>query len=626
MTNKEELKSKIISANDAYRFGEAVMSDLEYDSLVEEFQAQFPDEYDAFRDSLNEGAAVHGTKVKHPFIMGSLNKVTIETPTDIQKFVKKYVNGTLNVSAKVDGVSCRLHYSHGKLTQASTRGNGEEGIDITDKMKYVNFVPKTIALADEIDIRGELVIFKDDFAKLDGFANPRNATAGIINRKESNKEDLSSVSFIAYTILGDKFGKAEQFSLLNASKFTTAWNEDIDCSIYADLDACVEYLTKELQHEHKYETDGLVIADSSFVNESKYRPDASVAVKGNMNSAVTTVVDVIWAGPSKHGRFCPVAQLEPIQLCGTTVSQATLNNIDFIANKGIKYGSEVRIQKRGEIIPAIVEVLSNAKAADIEMPTECPCCGTKLIVDGVDLRCPNKDCKEQILEQLVTFIAKLNVKGAARKTLENLDIYTFNDLLAFKPNKSKKTEMKLYTELQDKVFTKSKQELLAVMNFRDLGETLINKIVDFYGFESIIAEKYTGLPDGVGETTLQKFKDDVVENMNVVNMIIQDSRYCYSEDAQCVSGASQKAKNGMSVCFTGKLETISRSAAEKMAIEAGFEVKAVNRKLTYLVTNDPNTNSGKGKTARDLGIKIISENEFLRMISDNTLEQDIIDL
>lgn len=622
--NKEDLKNKIVEANAAYRAGDSLMSDAEFDKLVEEFQQNWPDEYDEFRDSLNEGSVEYGTKVKHPFIMGSLNKVTVEKPDDIFKFIKKHVVGKLNVSAKVDGISCRLHYENGKLIQASTRGDGEQGTDITDKIFFVKNVPTKINVKDTIDIRGELVIFKSDFSGMSGFANPRNATAGIINRKDYDKADIAKVSFVGYTVLGDKYSKDDQFSLLKTNGFYTAWYETYGSDEYT-LPEFIDTLTEDLVKDHDYETDGLVISDTSYKNEAKYRPDAAVAVKGNMTFATTKIIDVEWRGPSKDGRFSMVAQLEPVQLCGTTVSQATLNNFDFVEKMGIKYGSVVKIQKRGEIIPAVIAVVDNTDTVDIEPIEECPCCGSKLVNDGLFMRCMNKACADQVNSQLTYFIKKLGVKSISSATLKNFNITSYDDLIAFRPDKKYKTQIKLYDELLDKVFTKSKQDLLAATNFTGLSEVLINKIVDFYGFENIEASNYVGLPNGVGEITLQKFKDSILDNLSIVNKFINDSRYNYMENNPGNSRNVPDNKNGMSVCFTGKLNTMSRTEASKKAEAAGYEVKgAVNKGLTYLVTNTPDSGSSKNKSAKKFGTKVITEEEFLKLISNNACDISII--
>ena len=625
--NKDDIKNKIVSANSAYRSGTPIMSDQTFDDLCDEYQKLVSeDEWNAFRDSLHE---VKG-KVKHPFIMGSLDKLKYEEPETVKQFIDKYCSW-LNVSAKVDGISCRLHYDNGQLTSATTRGNGEFGEDITDKIDFVKFVPerlgtgKLAAKYKNIDIRGELVILKDDFAKMSGYANARNACAGIMNRKDFNRKDVAYVSFIAYTILGKEFDKEEQFALLKAWGFNTAWNETFRPYYFKDkkLDV-VEELFKYASQDFEYDTDGLVICDGHYKNEDKYRPDACKAFKINQLIAETTIVDVVWEGPSKNGVMVPVAILEPVELGGATISRCSLYNHDFICKMKLMYGSRVKLMRSGDVIPKIVEVLENdgKLLTTIEVPTECPICGSSLDFSGVNPKCVNPQCEDKLLHQTVDFIKRLGVKSASEATLEKFGIKDIPDLLKFSANKKYKSEVKLESELLSKVFSRSKQELLAAMNFEDLGETLINKIVDFYGYDNIEAGKpYVCLPPGVGELTLQKFKDKILENLEYVNKFINDSRYNYLEVTGNDSANIQK--NGMSVCFTGKLNTMSRSKASKLAEDNGFEVRGgVNKGLTYLVTNDPNSGSSKNRKAKELGTKVITEDEFLKLCnsSDSNLD------
>lgn len=263
-------------------------------------------------------------------------------------------------------------------------------------------------------------------------------------------------------------------------------------------------------------------------------------------------------------------------------------------------------------------------------PLECPCCGSKLERDGVNIVCKNPKCSDKLLHQTVDFIKRLGVKSASEATLEKFGIKNISDLLKFRANKKYKSEVKLETELFSKVFSRSKQELLAAMPFEDLGETLINKIVDFYGYDTIANPDWSiqgsfppesGMPSGIGMLTMVKFMAKRLENIDYVNMFINDGRYNYLEDNQDKTGNTQK--NGMSVCFTGKLNSMSRSKASKLAEDNGFEVRGgVNKGLTYLVTNDQNTNSSKGKAARKFGIKNISEDEFLKLCnsSDSNLD------
>ena len=605
------------------------MSDQAFDDLVDEYEKLVSaDEFNIFRDSLHE---VKG-KVKHPFIMGSLDKIKAEDQQTILKFLLS-LGDKINVSAKVDGISCRLHYENGKLVSASTRGNGEYGEDITDKILEVNGVPNILReTTDTIDIRGELVILKDDFEQLNAYlekpyANARNAVAGIMNKKDWTKNEVRFVSFIAYTILGKKFTKSEQFDwLLKSNSFIPAWHKDIELS---KIENPAEWFFNKASANYPYDTDGLVICAQSYVNEDKYRPDMCKAYKINQLVAETTVIDVKFEGPSKGGLFVPVAILEPVNLGGAMISRCTLHNVDNIETLGLKYGSRVKLVRSGDVIPKILTVVSTpANAVDVQPPIECSACGSKLVLDGVNWRCVNPDCGDQKLHQAVHFIKKLGVKSASEATFKKFGISNIRDLLKFKADLKKKSEKKLADELEAKVFVRDRQELLAAMNFDGLGETLVNKIVDFYGYDNIKAGKpYVGLPSGIGETTLQKFKDSIQENLETVDMFINDKRYsCLKSSGNSLS-KSEVNKNGMSVCFTGKLETMSRNDASEKAEAAGFEVLGgVKKGLTYLVTNTPDSGSSKNRKAQELGVKVIDEQQFLALCRKNSVAGDVFSI
>ena len=206
------LKQQIIEANKAYRLGRPIMTDQAFDDLCEAYEKTVsPEEYAAFRDSLHEETG----KVGHPFIMGSLDKMKAEEPAKLLSWISSRVlpmNPELSVSAKIDGISCRLHYEKGKLASATTRGDGYAGMDITDKVKLIgNGVPGTVPdRRGPLDIRGELVIKDADFAAIaDQFANPRNACAGIMSQKTAEPALLRHISFVAYEIMGGALAKGE---------------------------------------------------------------------------------------------------------------------------------------------------------------------------------------------------------------------------------------------------------------------------------------------------------------------------------------------------------------------------------------------------------------------------------
>lgn len=268
-------------------------------------------------------------------------------------------------------------------------------------------------------------------------------------------------------------------------------------------------------------------------------------------------------------------------------------------------------------------------------PVVCPSCRAKLIIDGVDLRCPNPECDSKQLASVASFIRKFEVKHSAKKQLDNFGIKTIDDLLAFLPNQDYKSEVTLYNELNEKLFTASPQKIFCAMNFKGLAEVQLGKIIEHYHFDWIMGLRFTeeekahmlsSLPAGIGEKSIDTFWESAPEAIKYTQKIVCDSRYHYVAPLDDGTNVSSKPSGSRgSICFTGALETLTRNDAQKLATESGFEVKGgVTKGLTYLVMADPNSQSGKARKARELGTKLLSEKEFLAMCKNE--EQSLEEL
>lgn len=261
-------------------------------------------------------------------------------------------------------------------------------------------------------------------------------------------------------------------------------------------------------------------------------------------------------------------------------------------------------------------------------PLECPSCGSTLVRDGINLRCMNKNCPDQTIHQLVGFIKKLGVKSASNATLKNFGITSFEKLMSFVPDKKYKSEVKLYDELKEKVFTRSPEKLLGAMNFNGVAETLIDKLTSFYGMDAIESpdfktKAYASMPNGIGSLTLDKFIEDLPRALECIHMVMNDVRWCYSKDDQNSSRHNVETKG--SICVTGSLAFGSRSKFLEFAKEHGYESKSgVSKGLTYLINNDINSNSSKNRKAKELGIKILSENDFMKIINSDEIESSVL--
>lgn len=361
MTRTEilNLKNKILDANKQYRLGHPFLSDQEYDNMCEKLETEISkDEWILFRSRLFENDG----KIKHDFVMGSLAKFKYEEPENVCTWINNHVENALNISAKVDGISAKLSYVNGKLVSATTRGNGYFGEDITDKIFFIKNIPHEISEKQNLQIRGELVIFDEDFEKYSSkYANSRNLTCGFIGKKEINPEELKNISFVAYTIFGDKYTKAEQFKILEDNGFLTAWHKSFTIAeLQIKTAKGFQNFNDELRGYVKqilpYGTDGLVLSDDDYRNEDVLIPENQIAFKINECLGETQIIGIEWKGPSKDGKFVPVAQLDPVEISGSIVSQCSLYNIDFVTKNDLHPGVNVTICKRGDIIPAVVKV------------------------------------------------------------------------------------------------------------------------------------------------------------------------------------------------------------------------------------------------------------------------------
>lgn len=392
---KEELIAKIEAANQAYRSGEEKISDQEYDALLEKLEKLDPEIYAEMSGKLNEGASERGTKVSHRWVVGSLDKVKSSDPASLWKFVSQRTSGKLSISAKVDGISSVAKYVDGKLVQLLSRGDGYRGIDFGEKRFHIRKLPAEIDVetaGPEIYVRGEIVLPAD--ADLKPSTTRRSVAAGLMNAKDWDPASVEQLVFVPYTVLGEKYSKAEQFELLEKLGFEPAWHREIEAGTsQTDLAAKLVEIAGE---DFGYECDGLVLVDPAAKNEvDAYRPKNMVAFKTNQMEAATRIVDVDWSSVSKDGFVTPVFVLEPVQLGGATVSRASAANLDVMEELGVAYGSLVRLVKANDVIPHVVEVLDNSDTSKIEFPEECPSCGGKLVRDGVNLRCVSPDCRAQ---------------------------------------------------------------------------------------------------------------------------------------------------------------------------------------------------------------------------------------
>ena len=260
-------------------------------------------------------------------------------------------------------------------------------------------------------------------------------------------------------------------------------------------------------------------------------------------------------------------------------------------------------------------------------PLSCPICGSKLESDDQFIYCKNKNCIGQTTYQVMHFIKRLGIDFASYKTLNNFGIHTFDELLNFRANLMSKNEMKLEDQLKSKMFNKSEIDIFCAINMKDIAEKTLRKIIEHYGWEniknnSIDSNTFTNLPIGIGDLTMNKFISCYKDNLSILNKIISDPRYTGNNDFSEKKSTDIERKG--SVCITGSVHHFkNREEFLKMAEDFGYESKSsVSKGLTYLINNDINSTSSKNKKAKSLGIPIISEEEFMKIVGYDKFTPD----
>lgn len=637
------LVEQIFKANAAYRLGKPIMSDEEYDILLDQLKAKDQRLYDQVRPLLFDPVQTKKKEtVKLPVVVGSLEKLKNGFDEeirdwDLNQHTKEYV-----ISSKVDGLSLLLCYYNGELKMITTRGDGIYGENKTRKLGPI--VPKLLygpLSTGLVIIRGEGVLTDDAFKALNhekGFSYraKRSAVVGLVNADSDKHFDLAQkyITFIAYQIYkSDVEFKtySEVLKMLEKNYFYTPKAEIIKAGSLNSkilMDLYEEHISDE-----DFDIDGLVIQNNECFNEyDKLLPEHSIAFKANKLIQTTKIEDYEW-DVSKDGSLRPVAIVSPIRLNGVTVNKASAFNSDWIEESGAGIGAKVVLQMQGDIIPGIVQVLE--KSDDYKFPDKCPFCGSKINRYGKFHYCSNNKCQTRLVKSLAYFLRNLEIAGISYVSLLGWNIHTYKDLLAFEFDPASKNQMNFKRELAKKLWNRTEEELVLAFDYNGIGSKTIQKIIDANSFDKFIERFFSVNADGwviktgcllktcpgVTENTFKKIEEAVKEN-DLVGMYLSltyDSRYKPVKKVALVDSVDLGKK---SFCFTGAL-SIPRKVAENLVKERNGEIRgSVSSALDYLVTNTPDSNSAKNKKAKELGVKVIDEKEFFKII-EYTMPENI---
>ena len=638
------------------------ISDREYDLLMRELQdleEKFPESVtpDSPTQRVGGKVAKRFTAVAHKTPMLSLdNAFSVD---ELKEFHQRVVKGLENVSSedieyfvelKFDGLAVTLTYENGVFIQGATRGNGKEGEDITANLRTIKSIPLNISTDKEkygtLEVRGEVFMRRESFRELNKsreaddeapFANPRNAAAGSLRLLDSSITAKRKLDIFVYGM-----GSMEPMPFKSHDEIQTALKNlgfklNTNRHVCGSIEEVLPYIEKWQMEKDTlgYDVDGLVIKVNSLEYQKKLGatskfPRWAVAYKYEAEKAETEVEDII-CQVGRTGAITPVAILKPVYVSGSTVSRATLHNEDEIRKKDIRIGDRVLIEKAGEIIPRVVEVIkSKAKrGTPFKMPVKCPDCQSTLLrpEEEAILRCVNYDCPAQFKERLFHFASRnaMDIDHFGPAIIEQLVdkgwVKNFSDLYKLDPQNVARLERMAEKSAQNLIeaIEKSKSaglaRLLHALGIRHVGQRAA----------MILARHFHSM------TKLQNAKQEDLEFVMEIGGTVAESLAVYFKQisnqeeikrlAECgveveITGESVgTALSGKQFVLTGSLESLTRDEAkEKIAALGGRVTATVSKKTDYVVVGtDPGS---KVEKAKKLGIEVVTEKKLKQMLGE----------
>ena len=645
MDKKERIKELVDILNKAskayYQDAKEIMSNFEYDALYDELVQLEKDTGIVLANSptVNVGYEVVSElpKEQHESPMLSLDKTKeVNVLADFAGDKKSLL------SWKLDGLTVVLTYEQGKLFKAVTRGNGEIGEVITNNAKTFKNIPLSIPYEGRLVLRGEAIIKYSDFEKINReiedaqakYKNPRNLCSGSVRQLNSEITAKRNVNFIAFALISAenvdfKNSIEQQYLWLEQQGFEVVERKEVTSS---NMEETVKYFAEKIK-EYDYPSDGLVLVYDdieyglSLGRTAKF-PRNGIAFKWEDEQAETTLEYIEWS-PSRTGLINPVAVFKPVELEGTTVTRASVHNISIMEELKLGDGDTIKVYKANMIIPQISENVT--KSGKCVIPKICPACGERTEIkndNGVkSLYCPNKQCPAKHVKLYSLFVSRnaMNIDGLSEETLEKfIDagyIHEFADIFNLSRYQKEIVEtpgfgQKSYDNLIDSLNKAREVELhallysLGIPNIGVANAKLICKYFnnDIEKITHATAEELVKI-DGIGDKMAVKFVEYFAdkENIKKFNNLLNELTIIKEENNE------EQNMAGLNFVVTGSVERFANRNEVKDYIEkrGGKVTGSVTSKTNYLINNDLLSNSSKNKKAKELGIEIINEEQFL---------------
>ncbi len=657
----ESLRKQIVQHDyDYYVLNQPVISDEQYDKRMKELielERAHPELVTPDSPTRRVGSDLTKTfpTVRHVQPMMSLsNTYSEEELTDFDRRVREILEGAKYEYAcelKFDGVAVSLIYEKGYLVRGVTRGDGEKGEEVTPNLKTIRSIPLRIENQNALEVRGEVLMYRDDFIKMNAkraesgeavFANPRNSSAGTLKIMDPKEVALRPLKFFSYylrELSGKKAVQSHEQSLktLEQLKFPVMKAVRVCRDISEVFEFCNDWDTK--RESLPFDIDGVVIKVNLFrqqeiLGSTAKSPRWAIAYKFKARQATTRVKDIVLQ-VGRTGIVSPVAELEPVFLAGSTISRVTLHNEDFISEKGVRIGDTVIIEKGGDVIPKISEVVLEkrpASARKFNYPKQCPVCKEAIVKpEGESAwRCENIACDAQVKKRIEHYCSRdaMDIENLGEAVVAQLvdshlirdcgDLYSLQAerLVALERMGAKSVSNLL--EGIDKSRHQSLEKLIYALGIRFVGEESAKDLAKH--FKTLDRVMNAGEDDllrvgGIGERTAKSVVHFFgnKQNRNVIDKLIRagvNTKMTGSPEPDV-----DQIFDGKTFVLTGSLTAYSRDDAKKKIEARGGKVSASVSKKTDFVLAGEEAGSKLDK-AKELGVRVMDEREFLKMINN----------
>lgn len=633
MTMEEMVETLNRWAYEYYVLDAPSVSDQHYDALYDRLTALEKKEGRVLPDSPTRRIGGEPLKnfEKYNHLEKSYSLDKVQSFNELEAWVTKirtaYPGVVFTVEYKYDGLSLSITYENGLLIRAVTRGNGVTGEVVTRQVETINSVPLSIGYKELIEVRGEGYMKRSSLAAYnekhadEPLKNTRNGVAGAIRNLDPSVTAGRKLDMVFYSLGYNTLKLRSQTELnefLKENRFATN-GVFRRCETYEEIRAVIEEIGRT-RDSLDFDIDGVVIKTDDFAlrEELGYTekfPRWAVAFKFEAEEVVTKLLKVTWM-PGRTGKVTPIGHLKPVELCGATISRATLNNIGDIRKKSLKTNSDVYVRRSNDVIPEVLGLAEEGEESEeIKAPEVCPVCGTPLIERGALLYCPNRNgCSEQIVARLELYCSKdgADIEGLSEKTLklfyEKLGVISPDGLYALKTSQLMELEgfkEKKAAKITDSIEKSKEMSLpafLYALGIENVGTKTAADLAERYGsLEKIMqasVEELTAIED-IGEVVAGSIKDyfSDAENVKMIGRLLAAGvKPIYSEKKEGIF-------SGMKFVLTGELEGLVRSEAKKLIEEEGGEVMSSVTKNTDIVVAGENAGA-KLEKALKLNVEI----------------------